>query len=55
MSKDTLDTGSPIYLYFKQVEDCREFSVDGNDPISGKTIVNTALNSVQGTDLYKIY
>ena len=28
--------------------------MDGNDPISGKTIVNTALNAVQGTGLYKI-
>ena len=36
-----LDTGSPIDLYFKQVEDFREFSIDGNDPISVKTIVNT--------------
>ena len=46
-----LDTGLPIDLYFKQVEDCREFSVDGNDPISVKTIVNTTLNSVQNTNL----
>ena len=49
-----LDTGSPIDLYFKQVEDCREFSVDGNDPISVKTILNTTLNSVQNTNMYKI-
>ena len=49
-----LDTGSHIDLYFKQVEDCREFSVDSNDPISGKNIVNTALNSLKGTDLYKV-
>ena len=49
-----LDTGSPIDLYFKQVEDCREFEVDVNDPSSGKTIVNSSLNAVQGTGLYKL-
>lgn len=45
--KFPLDTGSPIDLYFKQIEDCREFSVDENDPISGKTIINTSLNEVR--------
>ena len=49
-----LDTGSPIDLYFKRIEDCIEFSEDGNDPISSKTIVNTALNAVQGSGLYKL-
>ena len=48
-----LDTGSPIDLYFKRIEDCREFSVDGNDPISGRTIVNTALTAVQSAGIYK--
>ena len=47
-----LYTGSPIDIYFKMIEDCREFEVDGNDLIEGKTIVNTELNSVHGTGLY---
>ena len=49
-----LKNGDPIDLYYKQVEDFRGFSVDGNDPISVKTIVNNGLNAVQGTGLYQV-
>jgi len=49
--QDPLDTGGPIDLYFKHLEDCREYAIDVNDPISEITLINTEYHAVTSTVL----
>ena len=52
--QDPLDTGGPIDLYFKHLEDCREYEIDVNDPISEITLINTEYHALTSTVLYKL-
>jgi hypothetical protein len=48
----TWDSSTPIQDLIKQIEDCRDFAIDGGAPIDEVTLVSSAYTIIFNTDLY---
>lgn len=52
--QEPIETSLPLDHYFKRIEDCVEYAIDGKDPIPAKTVLNTAYHGLNITGMYKI-
>lgn len=52
--QEPVDTALPLDHYFKRIDDCVKYAIDGNDPFPSKTIINTDYHALHSKGLYKL-